>query len=371
MIGTRKPIDRFALVTAAHHFLLEVLPFREPQSERALALFIAEIERIDQPSAEVDAVLLRCLTVLDTQHERRLPSLVDRYLASASTPEHGIAHFARCVRDLLRYRCITEGAVQQAVDLINLRYSESTLDARQVAETIGVRLSTLDVAFRRQMSCTMTDFIRELRLERAALLLATTTQTVKEIWVAVGYNHPSNFAHEFKRRFGMSSRHFRAQSILPIAQRHYGTRKDAAPRHDDSAQHGKRVLVIDDDECTRLTLNTYLTLKGYAVTLASTGKEGLRRLKQERFDMILLDYRLGDMNGMELLRTIRLESMDTEAPVAFFTADWDLFDQHEDVKALGASIVSKLCDLDQMRQAIQRLMERAVRPIALFPEFSR
>jgi AraC-like DNA-binding protein/CheY-like chemotaxis protein len=358
-LATASSVDRFTLITAGHHFLMDVLPFRNPGSGEALAAFVEKTKQIQQPSAIVDAVLLRCLVVLDTQHERRIPSLVDRYLAMAATPDGSLHHFTTCVEEFLRHRCISNGAVQQAIDIIGSRHSDSSLDPRAIADAVSQRLSTLDVAFKRDMGCTITDHLRGVRLERAALLLVTTHKTIKEIWAEVGYNHASNFDHEFRRRFGMSPREFRAGSIRPAAQRHYGVAKARSLNASavSSAQPWS-VLIVDDDEMTRSTLQTHLTRKGYSVALAATGKEGLVRVEAARPDVILLEFRLEDMNGVEFLRELRSRILGDAPAVALFTADWSAFDQCEDISTLNAVLSSKLCDLNGVTRLIEFLCTR-------------
>lgn len=64
--------DRFALVTAGHHFLLNFLPIRAPDSSAALTTFMATMQRIELLAVDVDIVLLRCLAILQAQTERRI-----------------------------------------------------------------------------------------------------------------------------------------------------------------------------------------------------------------------------------------------------------------------------------------------------------
>jgi AraC-like DNA-binding protein len=358
-LTTSPSVDRFTLITAGHHFLMDVLPFRNPGSGEALTAFVEKTKQIQQPSAIVDAVLLRCLVVLDTQHERRIPSLVDRYLSRAATPDGSLHHFTTCVEELLRYRCISNGAVQQAIHVIGSRYRESSLGPRAIADAVSLRLSTLDVAFKRDMGCTITEHLRGVRLERAALLLVTTHKTIKEIWAEVGYNHASNFDHEFRRRFGMSPREFRAGSIRPAAQRHYGVAKMTSlsvPAV--SSARPKSVLIVDNDETTRWTLATHLTPTGYSVALAASGNEGLACVEAARPDVILLEFRLGDMDGVEFLRELRGRIPGDAPAVALFTADWTAFDQCKDIRTLNAVLASKLCDLNGVRRLIECLCTR-------------
>jgi AraC-like DNA-binding protein len=347
---------RLDLVTAVHHFLLNVLPLREPESSAALATFAATAERSCLPPAELDAVLLRCLAVLDKHSGQRIPSLVEQYLAGASAPDEALAHFTACVAHLLRHRGIQHGAVQQAVEIIHRRLGESALNPRSVAEEAGVQLSTLDVAFKRQMSCTPTEYIRAVRLERSVVLLTTTGNPIKQVWTEVGYNHPSNFNHDFKRRFGLSPTDLRARAIRPVAQLGYG----AAPKHitDDgpaAADNGTSVLIVDNDECTRSHVGGYLRHHGYQVSVALTGREGFAAVRRRPPNIILVDYHLEDMDGVTFVRALRRQASSDATAVALFTADWDLFERTEEVHALNAAIASKLCDLDRVKELVMAL----------------
>lgn len=66
-----------------------------------------------------------------------------------------------------------------------------------------------------------------------------------------------------------------------------------------------KILIIDDDSTFCLMLNTFLSKKGFETKTAFNGKEAIRILKAENFDVILTDYRLPDYTGLELLQHIR------------------------------------------------------------------
>ncbi len=63
-----------------------------------------------------------------------------------------------------------------------------------------------------------------------------------------------------------------------------------------------RVLVVDDDPETRNLLQEFLTQKQYDVIEAATGGEGLRRIREDRPHLVLLDINLPDISGLEVLR---------------------------------------------------------------------
>ncbi|MGQ9565325.1 MAG: response regulator [Candidatus Bathyarchaeales archaeon] len=66
-----------------------------------------------------------------------------------------------------------------------------------------------------------------------------------------------------------------------------------------------RILVVDDDESIRKTLATILNEKGYIVDTAETGKDAIKKSNQKAYHLALIDIRLPDMMGTELLTSMR------------------------------------------------------------------
>ncbi len=66
-----------------------------------------------------------------------------------------------------------------------------------------------------------------------------------------------------------------------------------------------RILIVDDDEDVLKTISTYLTFEGYDVDVARTGREALEKSQTHFFNVALLDIRLPDMEGTELLTKMR------------------------------------------------------------------
>src|SRR3974377_1296869 len=69
-------------------------------------------------------------------------------------------------------------------------------------------------------------------------------------------------------------------------------------------------LIVDDESHTRESLHTVLELEGYAVDTASDGAEGLARLAERPYDLVLLDFAMPERNGIEVLREIRERDSD-------------------------------------------------------------
>ena len=85
---------------------------------------------------------------------------------------------------------------------------------------------------------------------------------------------------------------------------------------------GGHILIIDDEPSLRQTMARILQRAGYEVTTAASGKEGLALVSQHPFDLLYLDIRMPDFNGLELLKEIHAKF--PELPVILFTAQPDL-----------------------------------------------
>ncbi len=74
----------------------------------------------------------------------------------------------------------------------------------------------------------------------------------------------------------------------------------------------KKILVIDDEDIVRVSCERTLTPEGYEVRLASSGKEGIELLEKEFFGLILLDLKMPDMDGIEVLKKIKARWHETK-----------------------------------------------------------
>src|SRR6267142_1879568 len=78
------------------------------------------------------------------------------------------------------------------------------------------------------------------------------------------------------------------------------------------------ILIIDDEMAIRESLETLLEFEGYRVVSAPTGEQGLARLGEQPFDLVLLDFALPDRNGLEILADIR--DRDPQLAIIMITA---------------------------------------------------
>jgi len=85
-----------------------------------------------------------------------------------------------------------------------------------------------------------------------------------------------------------------------------------------------KVLVVEDDDDTRMVYSDGLGYVGYRVITASTGVDGLRAARDERPDVILLDLSLSGADGWEVVRCLKASRLTGDIPVLLITGYPDL-----------------------------------------------
>jgi AraC-like DNA-binding protein/CheY-like chemotaxis protein len=351
------------MVTAGHHFLLDVLPLREPESYAALGTFVAAAARIKPSLVDLDLVLLRCLEVLDAHTEQRIPSLLDQYVQSASEAPDNLTRFSQCVECLLQYQGIADTTVQEAMHAVAASFANPECAPRFIARHVDQRLETLEARFRSRVGCTLREYIRDVRLQHACTLLATSNKSIKEVWAEVGYGHHSNFDHDFKRQFHCTPSQYRQRVIRPAAQMVYRRRDDQpAPASTLSPPRSSRpttLLIVDDDAHSRALLRHSLHGETTSVTGAASGSEGLRVAERLRPDVILAEYHLPDVDGLGFVQQLRSRPWGDESGIALFTADFRAFDRVDEARSLNATVASKLCALQEVRDLVGYLASQS------------
>jgi DNA-binding NtrC family response regulator len=113
-----------------------------------------------------------------------------------------------------------------------------------------------------------------------------------------------------------------------------------------------RILIIDDEEDIRESLETLLSLEGYTVDMAVNGTAGLERLGRSTYDLVLLDLMMPDRSGMEVLAEIR--QRDRETPIFLITAYGSIDVAIKALKAGANDYFSKPWDNEKLLIEIDR-----------------
>jgi DNA-binding NtrC family response regulator len=116
------------------------------------------------------------------------------------------------------------------------------------------------------------------------------------------------------------------------------------------------VLIIDDEAAIRESLETLLELEGYGVESASTGEEGLARIGERSFDLVLLDLALPDRNGMDLLAEIHLQ--DPGLSIIMVTAYGTVENAVKAMQGGAANFVQKPWDNEKLLADVRAAVAR-------------
>lgn len=119
------------------------------------------------------------------------------------------------------------------------------------------------------------------------------------------------------------------------------------------------VLIADDNEINREFLFGVLAGADYQITQAVDGREAIEACRHQRFDLILMDIRMPEVDGIEASRRIRSLPGYAEVPIVALTADLSLQRDKLDGDAFAA-VLAKPISRQQLLHALHRLLESAV-----------
>ncbi len=119
----------------------------------------------------------------------------------------------------------------------------------------------------------------------------------------------------------------------------------------------EKVLIVDDEKLIRWSVRRQLEEWGYVALEAESGTGGLAQIRSEVPDLILLDVRLPDLSGIEVLREIKQNNL--SIPVIMITADPQLDDIKTAIKLGALDFVKKPLDFDEFQITIANAIDRS------------
>jgi len=117
-----------------------------------------------------------------------------------------------------------------------------------------------------------------------------------------------------------------------------------------------RVLLIDDDDAFRGVMASELTRRGYAVVAVASGREALEQAAHTAVDVTLLDLRLPDMDGIEVLGRLR-ERNSSSSGVVVLTAHGTIDTAIRAIRLGAHDYLEKPCPIEKLEMAIQKTCE--------------
>jgi DNA-binding NtrC family response regulator len=117
-----------------------------------------------------------------------------------------------------------------------------------------------------------------------------------------------------------------------------------------------RILIVDDEERFRLTLAKLLKVRELDVTTLGSGPEALEALKQEPYDVIVLDVRMPGMDGIETLAEIK--KLNPNIEVIILTGHASVDAAVDIMKLGGYDYLLKPCSVEELIEKIEAAFER-------------
>jgi len=125
----------------------------------------------------------------------------------------------------------------------------------------------------------------------------------------------------------------------------------------ESASTAGSVLIIDDESAIRESLHTLLEMEGYDVETAASGREGMARIGERAFDLVLLDLALPDRSGMDIL--LDLQAQDRQLSVIMITAYGTVENAVKAMQSGAANFIQKPWDNEKLLADVRAAVARA------------
>ena len=117
-----------------------------------------------------------------------------------------------------------------------------------------------------------------------------------------------------------------------------------------------RIIIAEDDYALCSLVQTYLCASGYEVAACRDGAEALEKIAGEKFDMLITDIMMPNMDGFELAREVR--SFDENIPIIFMTARDDKISKQLGYKTGIDDYITKPFDIDELVMRVQAILRR-------------
>jgi two-component system alkaline phosphatase synthesis response regulator PhoP len=118
-----------------------------------------------------------------------------------------------------------------------------------------------------------------------------------------------------------------------------------------------RILLVEDEENLRDAIKLNLELESYEVEVADTGKKALKKIAEQRFNLIILDVMLPEIDGFEICQQLRVN--DAETPVLFLTAKDASEDKVKGFKLGADDYLTKPFNLEELLLRVRALVKRS------------
>ena len=126
----------------------------------------------------------------------------------------------------------------------------------------------------------------------------------------------------------------------------------------ESSRKQLRILLVEDNPTNQQVVTLFLSHDGHSVTIAESGGESLALVERERFDVILMDVQMPDMDGYLTTREIRLRERETgeRVPIIALTAHAFEADRARCFEAGMDEFLTKPINMNELRRILDRII---------------
>ncbi len=117
-----------------------------------------------------------------------------------------------------------------------------------------------------------------------------------------------------------------------------------------------KILYVDDEEALRILVKSQLTLEGFDMETADDGDTALEMLKNNKYDLILLDIRMPRVDGVEVLKNLKQSGSQTR--IIMLTAVTELSSAIDSLKLGANDYITKPYDIEDLLGCISRVLSR-------------
>ena len=121
----------------------------------------------------------------------------------------------------------------------------------------------------------------------------------------------------------------------------------------------KKVLIVDDEEHIRELIKFNLKKEGYGTEVAVNGTEALKVIREIKFDLILLDLMLPEIDGLEVCKEIRRNEETSDIPVMMITAKGEEFDKVLGLELGADDYITKPFSIRELMARVKALLRRS------------
>ena len=123
----------------------------------------------------------------------------------------------------------------------------------------------------------------------------------------------------------------------------------------------KKIAVIEDNKTNIKLIRYQLEMEDFDVHIEETGAAGLKMIKNQKPDMVILDIGLPDIDGFELCKTLRKDKVTKDYPIIMLTAKGDDRDKIEGLKLGADDYITKPYNADELILRIKNLLTRSIK----------